>query len=726
MAQLRIRVGAAIDRSMNTAFQPLIESARKARGIIDAELNRSAQTRARTTRTQVSEEQRAASEAAKAKIKAARDAEREAIASARRSAAQFEQASKREIQETKRAEEEKQKAKDRARKNEERANELARRKEQREQERVRRAEEREVAVQQRRLAQYERQSGRQSAFAGERSRQQFASLGGAARGAMVSGIMSAGGFVASRAVSLGADMARGLGYQFDVGQYMAKSSDLEKRAVDLSNASYMPGERGPAGVRQDPAQLMREAQDAGSFAGLDSNKAMEGLQAFVGKTGDLETGRAILKDMAMLSRATGASMDDMVSAAADVSNGLGNTDNKAEKVSEVMKAVAAQGKKGAVEIKDLASQMAKVQAAAGGFEGDGAANIAKLNAIAQMSRAKGGSASATQAATSTLSFANTFSKSARIKAFAEMGVNIRGEGGKTRDPMEVIKDAILAAGSAKNGGMANFDLNMGRMFMDVRARSATRGFEQIYKEAGGGEAGMEAVSRAMRELEGATMSQAEISDSFARSMRTSEAQAQVFNNEMQKLSGELRTALAPALQSLSPIIVAAAQSFASAIAMLTGNKAAGERRDTIAGQFNALNSTNTLNNALRQGKVTKKDMTDGRAAEDALKAQIVAKHAEVERLKGADRRMGMLPHASMIDHLVGTKEARGVKQKAAVAEEQRMQAELTKLQAINERVVQALSTGVLKVEVVKEPPRPSALPGVDPAGRSRDPSNPER
>jgi hypothetical protein len=689
---------------MDTAFQPLIESARRARKIIDTELNRSAQTRARTSATARTAEERDAAATAKARIKAERAAADEAKNSAKARAALVQSEARKEVSATQEAEAAKTRIREASLRQQERA----------------------AFAHATRMRSLETRSNP----ATRGGRIDTGAIAGRARGMAVDGIMGAGGFVASRAVSLGSDVARGLGYQFDPSQHMANATELEKRSVDLSNAGYMPGRAGANGMRQDPAELRRQVQDVASFAAVDSNKAMEGLQAFVGKTGDLETGRALLKDMAVLSRATGTSMEDMVNAAGDVANGLGDTDNKAEKVAQVMRAVAAQGKEGAVEIKDLASQMAKVQAASGSFEGDGARMMAKMNAIAQVTRERGGAASATQAATSTLSFANTFSKGARLKAFAEMGVNVTGAGGKTRDPMEIIKDSLRAASSAKHGGMANFDLNMGRMFMDVRARSATRGFEQIYKEAGGGEAGIAAVARRMEELENATLSQTEVAESFARSMATSEAQSQLFNNEMQKLAGELQGALAPALRDLAPSIIAAAQAFAGAAAWLSGSNT-----NTNAPQVNGMNAGATLRGDMRDGKVSMANVRAGQSAEAELERTIATKRKLVEDTKrpGTLGRMGEVGLSGIAHPLSFDKktlreysEARETKHNAAKGDLARSEQELAQLRDLNRQVAEQLKGGVLKVEVVKEPARPSPLPGVDPAGRSRDPNNPER
>ncbi|RYE90794.1 MAG: hypothetical protein EOO75_09665, partial [Myxococcales bacterium] len=380
---------------------------------------------------------------------------------------------------------------------------------------------------------------------------------------------SFGGLV-RRGVGVAADIAAGAGVKFDLGGAVQSRFDLEKRATDLSNAAYMQGQSGPAGVRQDPRQLMRDVQGAANATGLDTTQAMEGLQAFVGKTGDLETGRAILFDMARLSRATGADLNDVVSAAGDVSANLGEVGDrfataeaKANAVKAVMSAIAGQGKVGAVEMKDLASQMAKLAASAPMFQGDVAGNMASMGALAQMARAGGGAASATQAATSVQGFVGTFGKKARRDAFKGAGVKIEDDKGMLLDPEEIIVNSLKATGGKRD--------QMNKLFMDASAQRTVRGFQNLYVQSGGGAAGEKAVRDRFGQLRKASMGQGEIGDSFDRSMQTSEAQAQKLKNALQQQLGDAVEQVAPKLIALAPAAGDAVQAFGHLVAWAANN-----------------------------------------------------------------------------------------------------------------------------------------------------------
>lgn len=361
------------------------------------------------------------------------------------------------------------------------------------------------------------------------------------------------GGVVRRGASVASDLARGAGIDFGLGGALQQRFDLEKRSIDLSNASFMPGAQGAAGQRQDPRKLMADVQDAANASALDTGQAMEGLQAFVGKTGDLATGRAVLKDIGVLARATGGDLQDIVSAAGDVAANLGEVgekfktpEEKARAVASVMAALAAQGKVGAVEMKDLASQMAKLASSAPQFAGPVEKSMATMGALAQMARAKGGAASATQATTSVQGFVNTFGKAARRKEFKAAGVNIEDGSGALLDPEEIIVNALKKTGGSK--------AKMNKLFMDAGAQRVTNGFRNVYtqaeaKEKGTGEA---AVRAEFSKLKKASMKDDERSASFQASMQSSEAQTQVLKNQLQKQLGDAVEQVAPQLLSLVP------------------------------------------------------------------------------------------------------------------------------------------------------------------------------
>jgi hypothetical protein len=356
------------------------------------------------------------------------------------------------------------------------------------------------------------------------------------------GILRAGSTVAR-------DIARGAGVQTDIGSLVGSSIDLQTRATDLSNQAYMPGEKGPNGQRQDPRALIEQAREIGDYASFDPTKVMEGLQAFVAKTGDLQAGRDALRDLAKLSLASGTALEDMVDAAGDVANALGNTEDKGAKTVAIMKSLAGQGKIGAVEMKSLAVQMAKLGSSATAFEGDPSTNIAKMGAFAQMARAKGGAASATQAATSVASLINIFKTPARMNAFFNAtGKKVYNtKTGMLRDPEELLLESLRAT----KGDPGKFK----KIFANTGGSRAVEGFATVYRQAGGGKAGEAAVREEFGRYMKIAMGDGEIEESFKRKKETDEANVQLFNNQLSKVGDSVTQHILPQLARLGPTVI---------------------------------------------------------------------------------------------------------------------------------------------------------------------------
>ena len=387
------------------------------------------------------------------------------------------------------------------------------------------------------------------------------------RGAVGGVVSGAGGFVrtlgrgVNAGVSLGRDLASGHGIEFGLGRAIRGKMDIEKRAVDLSNAAYQEQGIGIQRPRVDPKMLMQEASRVAQQTATDPTKALEGLQGFVGITGDLETGRALLGDLAKLSRATGSNLDDVVKTAGEFSKSMGEAATNSEEakrraaaVYTLMKGVAGQGKLGSVEMKDMAQHGARFAAAATQFEGNAGDNILKVGMLAQEARGGGGAWNAATAAGSVSGLVTTLKTDARRQAFRAAGVEIEGEGGKLRDPTKIITDAI-----DKTGG--NID-KLTPLFKNVVGSRAMQGLANIYMDKSGGRQDAESKAKGRAAVEAeinrmtskATMSDSEVNESFARSMQTAEAKAQLFQQRVDQIAGDLADKILPAFINMLPVI----------------------------------------------------------------------------------------------------------------------------------------------------------------------------
>lgn len=367
------------------------------------------------------------------------------------------------------------------------------------------------------------------------------------------------------AVSMGRNLASGMGMDFDYGSGAGRAMNLERMANRLSNSAYMPGTKGPNNTRVDPRKLIKEAYAIGNELGEDPMEALEGMSKFVAKTGDLAAVRPVMRELGMLSKAFGTDLGDMANAAADVALQLGDVKDKGEVIASVMRNVAAQGKMGAVEVSDLARQMAKVAKGAQFFEGGGAANVQTFTAMAQMAKAHGGAASPTAAATAVDSWVNQFNKAARIGGMEKLlGKNfIRGT---TNEDLYKRPELIVAQALKNSRGRME---KMGGAFADSQAAKVNRAASFLYQEGvrefdknkdnkGKSEeeratAGANYYLLKLHELTAATVSHAELMGSLALVEHDMKSEVQRFNNEMTNVSGELAHQFLPVLVGLLPL-----------------------------------------------------------------------------------------------------------------------------------------------------------------------------
>lgn len=597
MAQLTIRVGAAVDRSLTEAFRPLIEAANRAKAVVEKTSVSAAGARVRAAKGAVSAEEKEYAKLVKATEKWRRDEVRAAEKAAKDREAAAEKAARHEAASAERAARDKAKANERA------------------------------------MAQMARDSERAAKQSAASNATMAKGVSAAARGA--GGLAKAG---LGAAMGIAGDIARGAGVETSFGAMVSKNFELESKAQDLANAGFMAGDA-RNGMRVDRNDLVKQAFSVGKTTGMDANDAIEGLGQFVGKTGDLATGRDILEQMAKLSRATGTNLSDMTSAAGDVATALGDIPNKGQAINQIMSSFAAQGKLGAVEIKDLSAQMAKLASQAPQFEGNMADNLAMLGALAQEARQRGGAASATQAATSVSSFVSMLKTPKRAEEFEKAtGKKVFNQQGMIRNPQELILEALRAKGMDPTGFKT--------IFANAQGGRAVEGFASIYRQAGGGQAGEAAVIAEFERLKKATIDMAEAEESFRLAMQPAKTQAEVFNQTMRETAMKVQQEVTPALIAMAPAAVAAAQGLAKAVEFFTGKSAIGSQIQSTGG--NVANVIAASRAGIKAGEVDKgQEAMNQRAIGDAQKL-VDAARADTAKVKsenqitGGDKAMAVL------------------------------------------------------------------------------------
>lgn len=194
----------------------------------------------------------------------------------------------------------------------------------------------------------------------------------------------------------------------------------------------------------DPRVLRREFQDtAQASPGVKAIDVAEAVQQFITVTGDLDTARKSQKTFATVASATGSSVGDVAQAAAALSMNMGIKGDAQMK--EVMAALVGQGKSGSFELRDAASLMPRLAAAAGGFGVEKSAyGVKTLGALTQLAR--GTSGSAEQAVTGVENiFTNLKAKTGASGKLQGTNVSVYKDG-KIRDIVDILTETISTTG----------------------------------------------------------------------------------------------------------------------------------------------------------------------------------------------------------------------------------------------------------------------------------------
>jgi hypothetical protein len=516
MSRVVITVGAQADRSLVDVVRPLVDSAKKARAqaTADARAATRAQIEAqrqagRMTIEGFRAEARLHQQYVRAKLQADRDAAKESMALQRRM-----------TQETVRGEREKAKAVEHV-----------------------------YQIRQRYIAQQEREA---SASAKGRASTALDYGAGAMR--------SLGGLVRG-GIGVASSVAKGAGVNWDLESMVGSSVDMQKQAVDLSNAAFR-GQKGEK--RLDPGAIVKQARAVGGEFALDPSKVIGGLAKFQESSGDYTTGQAGLREWSMIAKASNTDLEEMIGTAGQISVALGDafgndTQAKVKGITDVIKTFGAQGQEGAIEYSNLVTQFPKLQAAAAKFEGDRSGNLKKMGALVQIARQYGGAPSAAAAATSIAGLGNILSTPARVKAFEAEGIDVfskrKGQEGKVRDIEDIMKDSLAKTGMDP--------LRFKALFANVVGAKPAEGLATAYRDAGGGAKGQAAVDAMMAKFTG-SWSDDKIKGDLAASMGTTASKVQQINNELAKAGEELAGKVLPQLVKAAPDIMKFVESMTAA------------------------------------------------------------------------------------------------------------------------------------------------------------------
>jgi len=343
-----------------------------------------------------------------------------------------------------------------------------------------------------------------------------------------------------------------------VGQAAREGMQLQDISNRISIASRGAGEKAV-----DPTVLRREFEAAAiANPGVKATDVAAGAAGFVAKTGELGLARQFSGTFATVASASGASVEDISNAAADL---FQKFDIKTiDGMRDALAALTYQGKAGAFEIKDAAAQFAKIGAAASRFGvSKGAEGVKILGGLTQIARTATGSPE--QAATAVeATFRQLISKSKEIKG---LGVDVfeKGSKSKTRDVRDVLTETI-----AKSKGSLP---KLQEIFGDEGIRGISpliSAFNEAKGKATGTEAektaaGMAAVRAAFAKAIDAPGDWAEIVKDAAQAQGSASAQ---LDAAWESIKAAVSHEAVPALQKIGPAVQQILPSVLNSIAAL--------------------------------------------------------------------------------------------------------------------------------------------------------------
>lgn len=218
--------------------------------------------------------------------------------------------------------------------------------------------------------------------------------------------------------------------------------------------------------KKEMVALKKELYEFSKITKQPPDDLLEGLNAFVKRTGDFEYAIGTLKDMGIVASATGSSMADIGATAANLQSKMGIAK---EEILAVFDVLAAQGKVGAFEISDMASNFEKLLSAATRFNIKGMEGMRTYGAFIQMAkRGTGTPEEATTAVERTIDdILSKHKEIRRLTGFSIIDAEASKKAGRTvmKDFDLVLKEII----SRTNGDV----LKLKQIFNEVSIRAVT-------------------------------------------------------------------------------------------------------------------------------------------------------------------------------------------------------------------------------------------------------------
>lgn len=171
-----------------------------------------------------------------------------------------------------------------------------------------------------------------------------------------------------------------------------------KNSGTAKTISLNSTKNGVATISKDEA--LGTAKNVALSHGMTTEDALGGLDAFLAKTGDAKTAKAVLSDLGDLANATGADFKELSTMAGLAWNAMSDEEKKAQGkngLMGLMRTAVAQGREGAVDIREFANYGTRIFNSAAQFKGGIMENSKFIGSATQMAIEKGTATDAAEA-----------------------------------------------------------------------------------------------------------------------------------------------------------------------------------------------------------------------------------------------------------------------------------------------------------------------------------------
>lgn len=340
-----------------------------------------------------------------------------------------------------------------------------------------------------------------------------------------------------------AGSALALGGGFAIADAVSQSFSAERQAAQLVNAVTTTGAP-PAGANVN--NILKQAGGISASLGMSKSDVISGALAYArsARGGNFEGAMGNMEFFAKMSKATGTSIEDLAGAAGTLQSQNAELGKDPAKMRQLLLSAYAQSKSGSVSIKDAAKQFGTLGSTRGLFQGDEAHTQATLLGLGQIAAAGGSSEEiGTYIKDFSAEMAQKRKHTSKEGSFGGLGVEQLGVKFDKFGRMESPEQAIGALMKASGGDLGKILEVVGKRGLPLFGE-----LQKSYLNAGGGDAGVKAVTEQIHGVTQSTMSEKDLDQQVAQVMSTP---AEQFAKAEEKLREKLEEKLTPVIVKLA-------------------------------------------------------------------------------------------------------------------------------------------------------------------------------